>query len=130
MNLPSLSNSSSWVAAAAYAGPVVLPRDSAKTCPLELTATPETSPKYMLVGSFSGLGTDSKLIVGTACCANACDPTNNGKTKSQRLMNASRMFSLARTLINSARSVHLIAQVRRHIGKSFHAWRVSCGEIC
>src|SRR5579871_5808497 len=85
MNLPSLSNSSSWVAAAAYAGPLVLPRDSANTCPLELTETPDTSPKYIFGGSFSGLGVDSKLMTGT-CCANAGAPNKNGKTNSQRFM--------------------------------------------
>ena len=50
---------------------MVLPRDSTKTWPLELTATPDTSPKYMLCGSRSGLGTESKAMVGTACCASA-----------------------------------------------------------
>src|SRR5579871_1741711 len=104
MNLPSLSNSRSCVAAAAYAGPLVFPRESANTCPFELTATPDTSPKYMLVGSFSGLDTDSKLIVGTACCARACDPINSGKTNSQRFMNSSQelfsRFSLRRRLFH------------------------------
>src|ERR1700761_3041070 len=40
-------------------------------CPLELTATPDTSPRYMLVGIFNRLGTESKAITGTFCCASA-----------------------------------------------------------
>src|SRR6202035_1014670 len=62
--LPSWSNSRSCAALAAYAGPVVLPREKTKMCPLEFTATPETSPRYMFSGSFSKLGTESKGISG------------------------------------------------------------------
>src|ERR1700760_4952363 len=40
-------------------------------CPLELTATPDTSPKYMLCGRCTGLGTESNAMVGTDCCASA-----------------------------------------------------------
>src|ERR1700704_1398351 len=65
MNLPVWSNSRSCVAAAAYAGPLVLPRDSANTWPFELTATPVSSPKYMPSGSFSGSGVESNWISGT-----------------------------------------------------------------
>src|ERR1700749_2275059 len=36
--------------------------------PLELTAMPLTSPRYMLSGSFSGSGTESKLMAGGVCC--------------------------------------------------------------
>src|SRR5262245_27469766 len=44
-NLPVWSNSSNCAAAAEYAGPVVVPRWNTKTCPLELVAIPETSPR-------------------------------------------------------------------------------------
>src|ERR1041384_2981732 len=40
-------------------------------CPLELTATPATSPRCMSSGSFSRLGTESYAMVGTASCASA-----------------------------------------------------------
>src|SRR5439155_8714375 len=59
MNLPLGSNSSSCAAVAMYAGPVELPRENTKILPLELTATPATSPRWMSLGSLSGLGTDS-----------------------------------------------------------------------
>ncbi len=36
--------------------------------PLELTAMPLTSPRYMLSGSLSGSGTESKLMTGGVCC--------------------------------------------------------------
>ncbi len=63
---PSASNSSSCAAAAAYAGPRVLPREKTKMWPLELTATPETSPRYTSLGSLIASGTESKAICGTA----------------------------------------------------------------
>src|SRR5436189_3594019 len=71
MNLPLGSNSRSCAAVAMYDGPVLLPREKTKTLPLELTATPAPSPKYMSGGSLSGLGTDSNGIVGgiAGCCA-------------------------------------------------------------
>ena len=65
---------------------MVLPRDNTKTWPLELTETPDTSPKYMLGGSFSGLGTESKVMLGTACCANADGAINSISPISQCLM--------------------------------------------
>src|ERR1051325_5751716 len=40
-------------------------------CPLELTATPATSPRCMSSGSFSRLGTESYAMVGAASCASA-----------------------------------------------------------
>ena len=40
--------------------PLVLPRESAKTWPCELTATPVSSPKCMSAGSLSGSGGESK----------------------------------------------------------------------
>src|ERR1700730_774677 len=40
-------------------------------CPLELTATPEASPRYMSGGSFRKFGTESNGISGGCCCANA-----------------------------------------------------------
>src|SRR5580692_11213717 len=43
-NLPLASNSKSCDPAAAYAGPVVFPRENTNTCPFEFTATPATSP--------------------------------------------------------------------------------------
>src|ERR1700722_8854707 len=39
--------------------------------PLEFTATPGTSPKFMPGGSFGKSGTESKAISGTLCCAKA-----------------------------------------------------------
>jgi len=69
---------------------VVLPRDSTKMWPLELTDTPDTSPRYMLAGSRSGLGTDSKAMLGTACCADAAEPLNNSNPISQCFMVASQ----------------------------------------
>jgi hypothetical protein len=55
-------------------------------CPLELSETPDTSPKYMLGGSRSGLGTESKAIEGTACCAKADGPTNSNSPIHQCFM--------------------------------------------
>ena len=48
--------------AAPYAGPVVFPRDRGG-CPLELMATPDTSPRYELAGSFQ----KNPLPIGTGC---------------------------------------------------------------
>src|SRR6185503_8547717 len=43
-------------------------------CPFELVATPVTSPRYSLSGSFRKFGTESNGISGTASCAppNCC----------------------------------------------------------
>src|SRR5258708_7892700 len=54
--------------------------------PLELSETPDTSPKYILAGSRSGLGTESKAIEGTACCARAGGPINNNSPIHQCFM--------------------------------------------
>ena len=42
----------------------------------------------VIIENRPGAGT----IVGTDCCAKACDPIRSGKTKSQRLMNSSRLL--------------------------------------
>src|SRR2546425_1717212 len=67
MYLPSGPNSSTCAAVAPYAGPVTLPRLNTKTCPFELTATPEASPKCRFSGSLKKFGTESNGISGTAC---------------------------------------------------------------
>jgi hypothetical protein len=88
-NLPPASNSSSWVAAAPYAGPLVLPRDSTNTCFLELTAIPDTSPKYIPSGSLKKSGVESNAISG-ADCPNAAAAK---KTVSTITSNALFMFT-------------------------------------
>src|ERR1700722_1010354 len=72
MYWPFASNSKSCAAAGAYAGPVaLLDRVNTKTCPLELTATPGTSPKFTPGGSLKKSGTESNANSGTFCCANS-----------------------------------------------------------
>src|SRR5664279_1002310 len=71
MKRPSGPNSNSCAALAAYAGPLVLPRENTNTCFLELTATPVASPKYIFGGSFNGSGIESNGISGAASCADA-----------------------------------------------------------
>src|SRR5450631_1503207 len=58
--------------------------------PLELTETPETSPRYILAGKRSGLGTESKAMEGTACCARAGGPINSINPISQCFIYSSR----------------------------------------
>src|SRR6478609_5248612 len=101
MNCPSPSNSSSWAAAAPKAGPLVLPRDNTKIWPLELSETPDTSPKYMLGGSRSGLGTESKAIDGTACWAKAGGASNSNNPASQcRMLSSPNVLSLQWMLVD------------------------------
>ncbi|MGE3513466.1 MAG: hypothetical protein AB7N65_31800, partial [Vicinamibacterales bacterium] len=65
---PSASNSGSCAAVAPYAGPPALfDRVNTKTCPRELTATPETSPRFIPSGSRRKSGTDSNASCGTSC---------------------------------------------------------------
>src|SRR5215469_13795950 len=52
--------------------------------PLEFTATPGTSPKFMPSGSFGKSGTESKAISGAVCWASA-GPASNAK---HAIMNA------------------------------------------
>src|SRR5712692_7039043 len=85
---PSRSNSSNCAAAAAYAGPVVLPRERTKMLPFEFTATPVTSPRYRSFGSFSG-SEASNGICGTASCANAGDASNMSNPTSRHFMTSS-----------------------------------------
>src|SRR5450755_812629 len=66
-NLPPASNSSNCAAAAPYAGPLLLPRDSTNTCFLELTAIPDTSPKYIPSGNLKKSGAESNAMSGTDC---------------------------------------------------------------
>src|SRR5229473_8202658 len=86
MNLPSGPNSSSCAADAAYAGPLVPPREKTKMCPLELTATPDTSPRYRSCGSFNTSWTESNGIVGTGCCAYTDKVNSANDPTSQRFM--------------------------------------------
>src|SRR3974390_3526778 len=69
MNFPFGANSNSCAAVAPYAGPLVLPRENTKMWFFESTAIPVTSPKFISGGSFSGFGTESNPISGTASCA-------------------------------------------------------------
>src|SRR5450756_1586900 len=84
MNWPSAANSSSCAALAAKAGPVVPPREKTKTCPLELTATPVTSPRWMSLGNLIGSGTESKGMTGTDCWAYVHALNNSKDAISQR----------------------------------------------
>ena len=52
-------------------------RVNTKTCPLEFTATPGTSPKFIPGGSLMKSGTESNGISGTSFCANAAGAANN-----------------------------------------------------
>src|SRR5580692_11844973 len=61
--------------------------------PLEFTATPGTSPKFMPGGSFGKSGTESKAISGTLCCAKAGAAIAAMETK-----NASRYFFIETSL--------------------------------
>src|SRR5215831_12492912 len=83
-NLPVASNSSNCAAAAAYAGPVVLPRDSTKMWPLAFTATPVASPRYVSFGICSG-SDPSKGITGTSC-ANAGEASASDRATSSFFM--------------------------------------------
>src|SRR6266699_1400131 len=87
-NFPSPSNSSSCAAAAAYAGPVVLPRERTKMLPFEFTATPVTSPRYRSFGNFSGSDA-SNGICGTASCANAGDASSTSNPTTRHFMTSS-----------------------------------------
>src|ERR1043166_5166791 len=70
MNSPFGPNSSSCAAVGAYAGPPALfDRVKTKTCPLEFTATPGTSPKFVPAGSFRKSALGSNWMSGTACRA-------------------------------------------------------------
>src|ERR1700730_9354177 len=66
-------------------------------CPLELTATPETSPRYKFSGSFSRLGTESNGISGAASWANSASGAamNITKTSRKRFIVTSSCLSLA-----------------------------------
>ena len=92
---------------------MVLPRDSTKTWPLELTETPETSPRYMLGGSFRGLGTESKAMTGTFCCASAEGANRNNNPTSQCFMLSPPcvfcFLSLQEVLVYAPADVHLCA---------------------
>src|SRR5271169_1005582 len=64
--------------------------------PLELTATPEASPRFMSGGSFSRFGTESKGISGGCCCANADGLSSMSAPTSQVFMRTSLVFCLQR----------------------------------
>src|SRR5215470_511646 len=55
-------------------------------CPLELSATPDASPRYMLCGRRTGLGTESKAMVGTGCCASAGGAASSRRPSSARFI--------------------------------------------
>src|SRR5712671_5818535 len=61
-------------------------------CPLELTATPEASPRCISGGSFRKFGTESKGISGAACCANADGLNSTNKPTSHVFMRTSLVF--------------------------------------
>src|SRR3954451_13304639 len=105
MNCPAPSNSSSCAAAAPKAGPLVLPRDNTKIWLLEFRETPDTSPKYMLDGSRSGSGTESKAIDGTACCASAGGGSNSNNPTSQCRMTASPDLLCLQCMLADGRSL-------------------------
>src|SRR5690349_6286440 len=88
MKLPCGSNSSSCAAAAAYAGPEVLPRERTEICPLEFTATPVASPRYRSFGILSG-SDPVKGMTGTASCAKAGDASSMSKPMSGNFITSS-----------------------------------------
>src|SRR5205807_2637958 len=95
--LPSLSQATSvtWRNRPSSAGSGGLGCFSgAKIWPLELTETPETSPKYMLCGRRSGLGAESKGMLGTDCCAKVGDAINSNNAVSQRFIISSQTLVL------------------------------------
>src|SRR2546429_5133154 len=51
--------------------------------PFELTAMPDTSPRFMSAGSFKKFGTESKGISGTACCAFDVTPSSTMRAMSR-----------------------------------------------
>src|SRR5712692_5426489 len=110
-NLPSRSNSSSCAAAAAYAGPVVLPRESTNTLPFESTATPVTSPKCRSMGSLRGLGTDSNAITGTDCCPNTAELNTTSTAARRRFISGSHEVRDARRVGQLLQAEHGIAQL-------------------
>ena len=90
-------------------GPAGVAARNTKMWPFELTATPDASPKYMSGGSFSGLGTESKVMLGTACCAKADGAINSISPVSQCLISSSRdllLLLLARMLVDALRPLH------------------------
>src|SRR5262245_17715326 len=87
MNSPFGPNSSSCAAVGAYAGPLALfDRVKTKTCPLEFTATPGTSPKLVPAGSFKKSADESNGISGTLCCANAWNAISTNNVNRQDFM--------------------------------------------
>src|SRR6185503_12352779 len=55
-------------------------------CPLELTATPASSPKFRSAGSLIAFGTESNGISGTACWARTGDAHSIINPKAKRFM--------------------------------------------
>ena len=62
--------------------------------PLELTATPVTSPRYKSFGILSGL-TPSNAMSGAACCAQTCVLKSTSNATTIRDMTSSMMNELA-----------------------------------
>src|SRR5579863_6938393 len=62
--------------------------------PLELSATPEASPRFMSGGSLSRLGTESNGISGGCCCANADGLNSMRAPTSHIFMGSSLVFCL------------------------------------
>src|SRR5580692_10456483 len=62
--------------------------------PLELSATPEASPRFMSGGSLSRLGTESNGISGGCCCANADGLNSMSAPTSHFFMGSSLVFCL------------------------------------
>src|ERR1700682_3551035 len=75
--------------------------------PLELTATPATSPKYKSAGSFRNPGMERKGISGTrGCCARSELAVARNKSRAQRLIGlriAGRNWQII-TSLNAMRS--------------------------
>src|SRR5436190_16813898 len=94
-------------------------------CPLELTETPDASPKYRFGGSCNGLGTDSNAILGTGCCANADGAISNRTPASQcRIVILPSVIFLLAWMLVDGRSVCTCRP--RHDGYSSRAWPCVC----
>src|SRR5436190_810369 len=64
---------------------MVLPREKTKMCPLELRATPATSPKYKSDGSLRKSGTESNGI-SSGSCAGRNDAANRNSKRIEYLI--------------------------------------------
>src|SRR5712692_6091825 len=83
-------------------------------CPLELTATPATSPRCISGGSLSRFATESYGISGGDCCANADGLSSTMSPTSHRFMVTSLVVAQRRCEDDriSRRSASVYKQVR------------------